>query len=97
MRPLLLLTVILLAGVAAPASASDSELSESEIKAARKTYVAKCAKCHKFYDPKNYGAVDWEKWMDSMSRKSKLKSGQDVVLRKYLEEYRAGKIAGVPR
>jgi hypothetical protein len=34
--------------------------------------------------------------MDSMSRKSKLKSGQDVVLRKYLEEYRAGKIAGVP-
>lgn len=97
MRQLLLLTVLLLAGVPAPASASDSELTESELKAARKIYVAKCAKCHKFYDPKNYGAADWEKWMDSMSRKSKLKSAQDAVLRKYLEEYRAGKIAGVPR
>ena len=95
MRPLLLLTLFLLAGVAAPVSAS--ELSESEIQAARKTYVAKCAKCHKFHDPKNYGAADWEKWMDSMSRKSKLKSGQEAVLRKYLEEYRAGKIAAVPR
>ena len=94
MRPLLLLALFLLAGVTAPASAS--ELSESEIQAARKTYVAKCAKCHKFYDPKNYGAADWDKWMDSMSRKSKLKSGQDVILRKYLDEYRAGKIAAVP-
>jgi hypothetical protein len=86
--------MFLLAGVAAPASAS--ELSDKEMSVARKTYVVKCAKCHKFYDPRNYGQAEWGKWMDAMSRKSKLNSGQDAVLRKYLEEYRAGRIAKVP-
>lgn len=95
MRYLLSLIVFLLAGVAAPASASD--LTEKETAAARKTYVAKCAKCHKFYEPKNYNEADWGKWMASMSRKSKLKAEQDSVLRKYLEEYRKGKIEKIPR
>ena len=95
MRYLLLLIVFLLAGMAVPASASD--LTEKEAAAARRTYVSKCAKCHKFYEPKNYSEAEWGKWMASMSRKSKLKSEQDAVLRKYLEEYRKGNIEKIPR
>lgn len=95
MRALCLLTGFLLAGVTAPASASD--LSESEVKAARKAYVAKCAKCHKFYEPKNYNEADWNKWMGSMARKSKLQAGQEKILSQYLEEYRAGKIEKIPK
>lgn len=95
MTYLLSLTLFLLAGVVAPASAS--ELGEKEGATARKLYVAKCAKCHKFHEPKNYSEADWGKWMDSMSRKSKLNTEQDRLVRKYLEEYRAGKIDKIPK
>jgi hypothetical protein len=41
-------------------------LSEKEMAAARKPYVAKCAKCHKFYEPKSYarpsGKSGWSRW-----------------------------------
>ena len=60
--------------------------------AARKLYVAKCAKCHKFHDPKNYNDATWQRWIDAMSRKAKLKPQQDELLRWYLSEYRAGRI-----
>jgi cytochrome c553 len=74
------------------AGAGASELSLKDQAAARKVYVAKCAKCHKFYEPKNYSDEDWSKWMASMSRKSRLKPAQSELLNRYLEEYRAGKI-----
>jgi len=93
MRLLLLLPLFLLAGARAPADST--ELGAEDIAAARKTYVAKCAKCHKFYEPKNYSDANWTKWMTSMSKKSKLKPEQDELLRQYLEEYRAGKIEKV--
>jgi cytochrome c5 len=69
------------------------ELTPKEAAAGRKVYVAKCAKCHKFHEPKNYSEADWERWMDSMSRKSKLKAEQDKLLRRHLDEYRAGRIS----
>jgi cytochrome c553 len=68
------------------------ELTPKEVTAGRKVYVAKCAKCHQFHDPKNYGEVDWVRWLDAMSRKAKLKPEQDELLRRYLDEYRAGRI-----
>lgn len=70
--------------------AGTSELSPKEIVEARKIYVAKCAKCHKFYEPRAYPEQEWRRWMESMSRKSKLTPAKEDLLEKYLDAYRAG-------
>jgi hypothetical protein len=73
-----------------PVSAGAHELSVEEIKVAKKLYLTKCAKCHKFYDPAGYSDAEWRKWMDKMSRKAKLKPDQKEILSKYLETFRDG-------
>ena len=90
MRTAVLFLLVLVA--AASAAAGTDELTGKEIKSGRKVYVAKCAKCHKFYEPKSYSEADWGRWMEAMSRKSKLKTEQDKLLRRYLDDYRAGRI-----
>lgn len=89
-RVFVLLAAALAWAVRAPVRAD--ELTPKEAAAGRKVYVAKCAKCHKFYEPTNYSEPDWGRWMDKMSVKSKLKPDQDKLLRRYLDEYRAGRI-----
>ena len=64
-------------------------LSDQEIAAARKLYVAKCAKCHKFHNPAKYTDEEWHTWMRKMSRKSKLKPEQNELLSRYLGTFRA--------
>lgn len=71
---------------------ANGDLSDSDLKKANKIYVAKCAKCHQFYEPKDYSDEDWNKWMFSMARKSKLKPEQFELLSRYLDAYRKGKI-----
>ena len=96
MRLLLVLHVFLLtlAGCAAPAGASDSKGSYSlppeSMSAGRTLYVAKCARCHKFYNPANYSDAKWHEWMDKMSKKAKMKPDQKEILSQYLETFRAG-------
>ena len=85
--------VVLTAALAwAGSPAKADELTPKEVAAGRKVYVAKCAKCHKFYEPKSYTDADWGRWMASMSRKAKLKPEDDTLLRRHLDEYRAGRI-----
>ena len=72
--------------------ARGDELTAKEAAAGRKVYVAKCAKCHRFYEPKGFNDADWRRWMESMSRKAKLKPEDDKLLREYLDEYRVGRI-----
>jgi hypothetical protein len=43
-----------------------------------------------FHEPKSYREADWGRWRDSMSRKSKLKTEQNKLPRRYLDEYRGG-------
>lgn len=93
MRTLLLL-FIALAAASRPASADELTLQDQA--AARKIYVAKCAKCHRFYEPTNYSEADWRSWMARMNKKSKLKPEQDRLLNRYLDAYRAGQLAGKP-
>ena len=66
-----------------------AELSSQEIQSARKLYQTKCAKCHKFYDPAKYDAPDWQRWMQKMGRKAKLKPEQSDLLSRYLDSFRA--------
>lgn len=75
-----------LASVAAGADA----LSPKETEAARKLYTAKCAKCHKFYDPAKYAETEWRDWMTKMSKKAKLKPDQKELLSRYLDTFRNG-------
>ena len=80
---LLPLSLVALAGCASPEKATDSG-DPSQI--ARKLYIAKCAKCHKFYDPAKYSDVEWQTWMRKMSRKSKLSPEQQELLSSYIEQ-----------
>jgi cytochrome c553 len=94
MRPLVctwaVIALMPLAGTTA------GELTAQDLAAARKLYVAKCAKCHRFYEPTNYTEVNWQRWMESMSRKSKLKPPQQELLNRYLDAYRAGQLPHPP-
>ena len=94
MRTLCLLFIGLAA--AHPAASAD-KLTSKELQAARKIYVAKCAKCHRFYEPTNYAASAWQTWMEKMNKKSKLKGEQPDLLTRYLDAYRAGGLAGKPQ
>lgn len=66
------------------------DLTELEIKKAQKLYVAKCAKCHKLYEPGNYTDAEWQSWMAKMTRKARLKPDQAKLLSRFLDENRAG-------
>src|SRR5438552_1661968 len=72
-----------LAGCAGPARATD--LPPGEPTVARKLYIAKCARCHKFYDPAEYSGEKWQMWMGKMSKKAKLKPEQQEMLSRYIE------------
>jgi hypothetical protein len=90
MRRVMLFLAVVVPWMVNPARAD--EMAPKEVAVARKLYVAKCAKCHKFYDPKNYSNEEWRRWIELMSRKSKLNAEQSNVLRQYLDGYRAGRI-----
>lgn len=94
MRLLFPLPLLALA-VVNPAVGADA-LAAREIAAARKIYAAKCAKCHRFYDPTNYAEPDWRVWMEKMNKKSKLNAEQSSLLNRYLDVYRAGGLPGKP-
>ena len=91
--PLLLILLISAPVAAAPVP---GPLTPQEQASARKIYVSKCAKCHRFYEPKNYDQTEWTLWMDKMSKKSKLKDQQSALLRRYLDAYRSGELADKP-
>lgn len=83
-----LLAAVLLAG---SMGATAQDLSREETEAAKKLYSTKCAKCHEFYDPKSYNQAEWNKWMQKMAKKSRLKADQAELLNRYLDTVRAGK------
>ena len=63
-------------------------LAVPEIVDARKLYASKCARCHKFYDPLDYGEAEWRAWMRKMTKKARLKPDQAELLTRYLEAVR---------
>lgn len=72
----------------AAVAAEQAGMSVGDIARAADMYVLKCAKCHQFYDPADYGDASWSKWMTKMSRKTKLTPEEDDLLERYLEAYR---------
>lgn len=86
----------LFAGAMILTAAGADSLPSTEIAAARKVYVAKCAKCHRFYEPTDYPEPAWRGWMEKMAAKSKLKPDQAALLDRYLDAYRAGHLTDKP-
>jgi hypothetical protein len=78
-------------------AAHADELTAKELVTARKIYIAKCAKCHRFYEPMNYRESEWQGWMRMMNKKSKLNEEQIKFLTQYLDAYRAGQLPGKPQ
>jgi len=71
-------------------------LSPGEIEGARKLHGARCARCHKFYDPGGYADAEWRAWMTKMSRKARLNPDQEQLLSRYLEAFRQGRRSAEP-
>src|SRR5262245_12027023 len=61
------------------------EPSAKDTQAGQKLYNAKCAKCHKFYDPKAYEQREWDAWMEKMRKKSKLSRDQFELVSRYID------------
>jgi mono/diheme cytochrome c family protein len=57
--------------------------------AGKKLYTAKCARCHKFYDPAKYNGASWNTWMEKMRSKARLNDEQYKHLTEYLQSVRA--------
>ena len=93
----LLLITLLLMPVLAAAGPGTNELSTRDLAEARSIYVNKCAKCHKFYEPRNYPEINWQAWMEKMDKKSRLNSRQAELLNRYLDAYRADQLPGKPQ
>jgi hypothetical protein len=72
-----------------PPAGSAGLLSPAESPQARQLYLNKCARCHKLYDPAVYSEAEWRVWMRKMSHKAKLDPGQEDLLGKYLDGFRA--------
>ena len=64
------------------------DLTGAEVKAARKLYLTKCAKCHKLYDPARYDDADWQSWMAKMTKKARLNAEQADLISRYVETIR---------
>jgi hypothetical protein len=56
-----------------------------EYAATRQLYIAKCARCHRLYDPTPYSDAEWRMWLTKMSKKAKLTPAQEQELTQYVE------------
>ncbi len=74
--------------------ANTADLSTEQLRQAAVLYTAKCARCHKFYDPASYSEGEWRKWMVKMSRKARLTADQDNLLSRYLKPARDTSLTG---
>ncbi len=67
-------------------AAAAAEISTNKTEVGRSLYVAKCAKCHPFYEPAKYSDGEWQKWMGKMGRKARLKPEQEQAVLRYIQE-----------
>ena len=89
------LGLLLAVTAAGCAGSSRSTLPEPDpLAAGRKLYVAKCAKCHKLYDPNRYSDEAWRGWMRKMSRKARLKPAQEQWVTRYVDMLRTANPRG---
>ena len=84
-RLFILLPAAVLAGCAGMGGPSYNPPEVPQYAGARQLYIAKCARCHKLYDPAPYSDAEWRMWMTKMSKKAKLDPNQEQELTQYIE------------
>ncbi len=62
-----------------------------ELSKAKDLYVTKCTKCHKLYDPADYGDEEWAGWTRKMKKKASLSDEQYELISRYTEQERKEK------
>ena len=65
-------------------------VAADDIAAGRKLHTAKCARCHKLYDPTGYNQKTWDTWTERMKQKARLNDEQYRQLVAYLNSIREG-------
>ena len=75
-------------GVFATVAARAADPVPQNLVSGRKLYTAKCARCHKLYEPARYDDKAWELWMQKMRDKAKLSEEQYGQLSVYLRSLR---------
>jgi mono/diheme cytochrome c family protein len=80
------LVIVVVLALATPLARAAGGVSPSAENPAtgQKLYVAKCARCHKFYDPAAYDDARWRQWMEKMRDKARLNEVQYKQLSEYL-------------
>lgn len=73
-----------------------ARISPEELPHAVNLYNLKCARCHKFYHPADYGPAEWRSWMGKMSRKAHLSSEQEALLSRYMDAFRTASRTAEP-
>jgi hypothetical protein len=69
-------------------------LTAEEVNQGMKLHIAKCLRCHAFYDPAPYTDAEWLSWMRKMSKKSHLQPPEDELLSRYLAGFRTPQASG---
>ena len=69
--------------------AKAAKLSPDIVWGGAKLYSMKCAKCHKLYNPADYGGAEWHRWMTRMCKKAHLKSDECEILTRYSDAFRS--------
>lgn len=82
------LSIIVVVSALATVAARAADPAPQHLAAGKKLYTAKCARCHKFYDPGSYDDKTWESWMHKMREKAKLSEDQYSHLSAYLQTLR---------
>jgi hypothetical protein len=90
-------SILLLALAGCAASVGATGPTTGPFAEGRRLYVAKCAKCHKFYDPAEYSEQDWQIWMRKMSKKAKLKPEQETAISGYVDNVLRGAKTGAAK
>jgi len=88
------LQIIGIAATLASYGAGAAEPSAAELAAGAKLNRAKCAKCHKLYDPAAYNEAAWNGWMAKMKQKARLTDSDYAALRAYLDSQRPAAAKG---
>lgn len=91
------LQIIAIAATLASYGVGAAEPSAAELAAGAKLNRAKCAKCHKLYDPAAYSDVAWNSWMAKMKQKARLTDSDYASLRAHLDSQRAAAAKGATK
>ncbi|HCY75518.1 MAG TPA: hypothetical protein DHV28_06320 [Ignavibacteriales bacterium] len=81
-----LLTSLLVFITACGSSNNQTSDESTKQSTGRSLYISKCTSCHKAYDRELHTPDEWEKILNEMGKKAKLRADEKENILKYLSE-----------